>query len=200
MELDEMKGLWENMSQELERQRLLTDKMVVEMTRNKYKNQLRGISWPEMAGTAICFAIASYVIVNFDQLDTWYLALCGVVSICFCLILPILSMRSIWRMKKIDLSNNSYKETLEHYAREKDTFMKVQKAGFYLGFIFALCFLPVAGKLMNGKDLLLDGKLWTWGLPILLVFHFLFSKWVWKHYSSVTRNARNLLDELKDES
>lgn len=198
MELEEMKGLWENMSQELDRQKLLTEKMVVEMTRQKYKNRLRGISLPETIGTLVCFAMALFALINFHKLDTWYLALCGVISISFCIILPLLSLRSIRRMKKINISEDSYKDSLEQYAREKDNFIKVQKAGYYLGFIFSLAVLPVAGKLMQDKDLLLDGRLWIWYIPLALIFHFLFSKWVWKHYSSVTKGARNLLEELHE--
>lgn len=198
MELDEMKGLWENMSQELDRQKLLTDKMVVAMTHEKYRNRLRGISVPETVGTVICFMMAVYVLLNFAKLDTGYLVLCGIISVSFLLILPILSMRSILRLKKLDIMKSSYREVLEQYARDKDNFVRVQKTAFYLGFIFALAVLPVAGKLMRNKDLLLDGKLWIWYIPLALVFHFLFSKWVLKHYSSVTKSARNLLDELKD--
>ena len=198
MELEEMKGLWKNMSEELDRQKLLTDKMVVEMTQQKYREKLSQISLPETVGTFICFAMAAYALFNFNKLDTWYLVLCGVISISFCLILPILSLRSIHKLKQIDLGNNSYKESLIRYAKEKDRFVKIQKAGYYLGFVFSLAVLPVAGKLMRDKDLLLDAKLWIWYIPLALVFHFLFSKWVWKHYSSIARGARNLLEDLKD--
>ena len=198
MELEEMKGLWENMSEELDRQKLLTDKMVVEMTQQKYRDKLSQISLPETIGTIICFAMAGYALINFGKLDTWYLMLCGVLSISFCIILPILSMRSIGKLKKIDLLKSSYKESLVEYAKEKDRFVKVQKAAYYLGFIFSLAVLPVAGKLMKGKDLLLDSKLWIWYIPLALVFHFLFTKWVWKHYSSVTKRALNLLEDLRE--
>lgn len=198
MELEEMKGLWENMSEELERQKLLTDKMVVEMTRQKYRGKLSQISLPETVGTVICFAMAAYALFNFEKLDTWYLALCGIISVAFCIVLPVLSLRSIDRMKQINLGQNSYRETLIQYAKEKDRFVKVQKAGYYLGFVFSLAVLPVAGKLMRDKDLILDAKLWIWYIPLALIFHFLFSKWVWKHYSSAAKGARNLLDELKD--
>ena len=168
------------------------------MTRRKYKDKLRGISLPESIGTIICFAMALFALVNFYKLDTWYLALCGIICISFCIILPFLSMRSIGRMKKINISENSYKDSLKQYAREKDNFIKVQKAGYYLGFVFSLAVLPVAGKLMRDKDLLLDSKLWIWYIPIALIFQFLFSKWVWKHYTSVTKSARNLLEELRE--
>ena len=197
MEIEEMKGLWNSLSEELDRQKLLTDKMILEMTQQKYQDKLKGISLPETVGTIVCFAMAAYALVNFGKLDTWYLVLCGVISISFCLVLPLLSMRSIFRMKKIDITGSSYKETLKQYAREKDYFVRVQKAGYYLGFIFSLAVLPVAGKLMNDKDLLADGKIWIWYIPLALVFHFLFSKWVWKHYSSVTRGAKSLLEEIK---
>ena len=140
-----MKGLWKNMSEELDRQKLLTDKMVVEMTQQKYREKLSQISLPETVGTFICSAMAAYALFNFGKLDTWYLVLCGVISISFCLILPILSLRSIHKLKQIDLGNNSYKESLIRYAKEKDRFVKIQKAGYYLGFVFSLAVLPVAG-------------------------------------------------------
>ena len=198
MELEEMKGLWENMSEELDRQKLLTDKMVVEMTQQKYRDKLSQISLPETVGTIICFAMAGYALINFGKLDTWYLMICGVLSISFCIILPILSMRSIRKLKKIDLRKSSYKESLVEYAKEKDRFVKVQKVSYYLGFIFSLAVLPVAGKLMKDKDLLMDSKLWIWYIPLALVFHFLFSKWVWKHYSSITKKAHSLLEDLRE--
>lgn len=198
MELEEMKGLWENMSEELDRQKLLTDKMVVEMTQQKYRDKLSQISLPETVGTIICFAMAGYALINFGKLDTWYLMLCGVLSISFCIILPILSMRSIRKLKKIDLRKSSYKESLVEYAKEKDRFVKVQKVSYYLGFIFSLAVLPVAGKLMKDKDLLMDSKLWVWYIPLALIFHFLFSKWVWKHYSSITKKAHSLLEDLRE--
>ena len=196
MEIEEMKTLWENMSQELDRQKLLTDKMVLEMTQKKYKDTLRSISLPETAGAIICFAMALFIIFNFGKLDTWYLILCGLVSIGFCVILPILSMQSIIRMKKIDVSGNSYKESLKQYAHEKRQFIKVQKTAYYFGFVFALTVLPVFGKIMKDKDFLLDSKLWIWYIPMAVIFHFLFSKWVYRHYTSITKGAQKLLDDL----
>jgi len=191
-----MKALWGNMSQELDRQKLLTDQLVVEMTQKKFKDTLSGISLPETVGTVICFAMALFAIMNFGKLDTWYLILCGIISISFCIILPILSMKSIMRMKKIDIAKYSYKESLKQYAYEKKQFVKIQKVAYYLGFIFALAVLPVAGKMMKGKDLLLDGKLWIWYVPLAIIFHFLFSKWVYKYYSKVAQGAQKLLADL----
>lgn len=196
MELEEMKTLWGTMSQELDRQKLLTDQLVVEMTQKKFDDTLTNISLPETVGTVICFAMALFGIVNFGKLDTWYLILCGIISIGFCIILPILSMKSILRMKKIDLSKSSYKESLRQYAHEKNQFVKIQKISYYLGFIFSLAVLPVAGKLMKDKDLLLESKLWVWYVPVAILFHFLFSKWVYKFYSKATKGAQKLLDDL----
>ena len=196
MELEEMKTLWGTMSQELDRQKLLTDQLVVEMTQKKYRDTLKGISLPETVGTVICFAMAIYAILNFNKLDTWYLVLCGVLSISFCIVLPILSMKSILNMKKIDVSKSSYKESIKQYASEKNKFIKIQKVAYYCGFVFALAVLPVAGKMMKGKDLLLDSKLWIWYIPLAVIFHFLFSKWVYRYYTKVAKGAQKLLDDL----
>lgn len=197
MELEEMKAQWENMSQELDKQKLLTDRIVVDMTRRKFKEKLRGISVPETVGTVICFAMAIFLILNFTKLDTWYLILCGILSIGFCITLPILSMRSIGKMKKIDISDSSYRESLEQYAREKNLFVKIQKTGYYGGFIFALTILPAIGKITRDKDFLMESRLWIWYIPLIIIFHFLFSKWVFKHYSAIAKSATNLLEDLR---
>ncbi len=39
MELEEMKTLWEEMSLKVEKQQIVTDQLIMEMTQQKYKNK-----------------------------------------------------------------------------------------------------------------------------------------------------------------
>lgn len=194
MELEEMKSVWQKMSQQLEKQKLLTDKMIVEMTQQKYKNKLSAITIPESVGALVCFAMALYIILNFQKLDTWYLALSGLFSILFCIALPLLSLRSIHHIKNIPI--NSYKEAVISYVKQKNRFMKIQKLSYYVGFGFAIVILPVTGKLMSNKDIFTESNLWMFAIPFLVVFHIVFSKWVFKFYKKVGNDAGEILDDL----
>lgn len=197
MELEELRSEWQEMSKEIEKQKILTDKLIIDMTQKEYKNKLKLISIPESIGTVICFAAALYIFINFSNLDNWYLQLSGVFTVLFCLVLPILSMRSVFGMQKINMSTSNYKQSLERFAKNKKQFVLIQKASFYLSFILVIVSLPVAAKLMNGKDLFLESKVWLWYIPFGFLFLYLFSKWVFKQYKKTTQSAEKLLKDLE---
>ncbi len=197
MELDEMKNQWDVMSKEIEKQKLLTDKLIMDMTQERYNNKLRSISIPETLGTIICFATAIYIIMNLSKLDTWYLLFSGIFMAAFCVVLPILSLKSIKGMQQINIKKDSYKQALLKFAKSRKQFMYVQKVSFYLSFILMVVSLPVAGKLMKNKDLFLESKGWLWYLPLGLIFLYFFSKWLFKRYKRTTGIAENLLKELE---
>ena len=198
MELDEMKSLWDNMSKELNRQKVLTDGMILQITSQKYKDKMRGLSLAEGAGTLVCLVMALIIFFQLEKLDTWYLMLCGIFSIVFSVLLPVLSLISIHKMRKIDVTTMAYKEVIGLYAKGKAFFVAVQKAGFYLGFLFAMAILPVLMKIFKDKDLFVQFQSYFWYIPLLFAFHFLFSRYVFKKYRSVTRSAQQLLEELEE--
>ena len=197
MELEDLRNEWQEISKEIEKQKILTDKLILDMTQKKYNSKLRSISIPETIGTVICFAAAVYIFMNFSELDNWYMQLSGVFTALFCVVLPILSLKSIFGMQKINIPTNNYKQALEKFAKNKKRFVLVQKTSFYLSFILIIVSLPVAAKLMNGKDLFLESKVWLWYVPFGFLFLYLFSKWVFKHYKKTTESAEELLKDLK---
>ena len=196
MELDELRNEWQEMSIELEKQKILTDQLIIDMTQEKYSNKLKSISIPETIGTVVCFAAAIYIFINFDKLDTWYMQLSGLFTALFCIVLPILSLRSIFGMQKLNISTSNYKQSLERFAKNKKQFVWIQKVSFYLSFVLVIVSLPVVAKLMNGKDLFLESKVWLWYVPFGFAFLYFFSKWVFRHYKRTTDSAEDLLKEL----
>lgn len=196
MELEELRSEWQEMSTELKKQKILTDKLIIDMTQKKYNNKLKSISIPETIGSVVCFAAAIYILMNFGEFDTWYIQLSGLFSALFCIVLPIISLRSIFGMQKINMSTSNYKQSLERFAKNKKQFVWIQKVSFYLSFILVIVSLPVAAKLMNGKDLFLESKVWLWYIPFGFIFLYIFSKWVFKHYKKTTDSAESLLKEL----
>jgi len=195
-ELDEMRNNWQEMSKELEKQQLLTDKLIIDMTQEKYNNKLKSISVPETIGAVICILAAIYVTFNFNKLDTWYLMLCGYFSVVYLILLPIKSMGSIRNMQRVIIGNKTIKETLLDFAKKKKQFWLVQRVGFYLNFIFIVAILPVSGKILRNKDLFLDDRLWYFYIPFMVIFLIVISKFGLKHYKIATKSAENLLKEL----
>ena len=80
MELEEMKTLWAEMSAAVERQKKITDSIIIKMTRSNYRNKINKIRVPEFIGSFLCMAGAALIVFNFRQLTTWYLAVCGIVA------------------------------------------------------------------------------------------------------------------------
>ena len=99
-------------------------------------------------------------------------------------------------MQKINISTSNYKQSLERFAKNKKRFVLIQKVSFYLNFVLVIVCLPVAAKLMNGKDLFLESKVWLWYVPIGFLFLYFFSKWVFRHYKKTTQSAEELLKDL----
>lgn len=199
MELEEMKTLWSEMSKEVEKQKSLTDKLIIDMTQERYTNKFNKILIYESMGAVICFAAAIFLIVNLGKLDTWYLLTLGIITITFLLLLPVLVLRSISRIKRLNIATNNYKETLVGFARAKKELLFTQRLGIYLSFVLALVIMPVTSKIVGNKDFFTmehNAKLWFF-LPVLFIFLFFFSRWGYKCYKSITNSAEDILKELE---
>lgn len=99
MELEELQLAWTQMGKELETQKKLTNNIIMEMTRTKYKNKFKKISMYEKAGTVVCFGVALLILINFKKLDTWYLQACGTLCLGFLIIMPILVLSAYKKFK-----------------------------------------------------------------------------------------------------
>jgi len=199
MELEEMQATWSQMSDQLDDQKKLTDKLIMEMTKERYKNKIGILSKYEGMGAVICFTAAILLILRFSELNTWYLLVSGIFTVCYLIVLPVVVLRSINSMKNIDLTNNTYKETLIAYAKKKKQFLLKQKVGIYLNFILLAVSLPVVVKVFKGKDIFITNiNLMYWYIPIMAVFLILFSIWGYGKYKKVTASASYILEELED--
>jgi len=193
-----MKALWKEMSQKVDQQKILTDKLIIDMTQQRYTNKLRAISIPETIGALICFTAAVFIMINFNELDTWYLQLAGTITIISCLILPILSLKSIQKMKGINIAKNTYKQSLIDYAKGKTQFLFIQKLSFYLSFFLIIAVLPVSGKLLSDINIFTENKAWIWLAPAGVPIFYFFAKWVFKNYKKTIASAEDILKELEN--
>ncbi len=197
MNLDEMKTLWEDMSKELAQQKILTDKLVIEMTQEKYNNRIRKISVPEIIGGALCFVMAIFIFINIGKLDTWYLLLSGILCIAYFILLPLAVFGAIKGLRNVNIAGHNYKDVLLKFAKKRARFLFFQKIGIGFNFVLLIITLPVAGKIMDGKDLFLESGVWMWYLPIGFTFLFFFSRWAWRYLVNSTSLAGNVLREIE---
>lgn len=198
MELDEMKNLWNELSEDLEKQKNLTDKLIIQMTQERYQNKLNKISFPEKIGAFICFIFGGYLLYNLPKFDTWYMLVCGIFSAAYFFILPIVVLRSVNSMKRINIANANYKQMIQEFAESKNRFLFLQKVGIILNFVLMIAMVTIAGKLFNNDSSFFDSKNWIWQLPLMFLGLLLFSRWGFRYYSKITNQAGDLLKELKE--
>ncbi len=200
MNVEELQSIWNEMSAELEKQKRLTHEIIIKMTKERYKGQLQKIAKYEGIGAVVCFGAAVFILLNFDKLDTWYLAVCGAFTMMYLLVLPIMVLRSIQNMRRIDISKGNYTDNLQSFTKARDQFLFLQRIGIGLAFLLILTTLPVAGKLMNKKDIFMNSELLLWYLPVMIVFLVVFSRWGYKAYKNITQSAENILREVEPDN
>lgn len=200
MELEEMKQLWAEMSEDLDKQKSLTDQLIVDMTKERYRNKFRGMINLESMGAAICFVAALFILVNFPKLDTWYLLASGIFSVAYLFIIPALSLRSMYRMKNLHIPQNNMKQTLLEYGQARRQFQLISQLGIILNFVLMVAIVLITLGVSGKKHLITDDQVWLYLLPFGFVFLFFFSRWGYRCYKSLTASAENLLLELESES
>ena len=196
MELEEMKTLWKEMSMDMEKQKKLTDSLIIKMTNSNYRNKITKVLIPEVIGSLVCFAGILFILINLQKLDKWYLLVCGIVSSLILFILPTLSIKTILGIRSVNISGNNYKQSLLEYSKRKIKFVSVQKLSFCLGAVLMLTILPVMGKLIGGTDFFKVTSIWFWYI-IAFPFFYALSRWVFKSYNKITSEAENILKELE---
>lgn len=197
MELEEMQATWAQMSQELEKQKTLTNELIMEMTHQRYRNKIGILSKYEGFGAIICFIGALLLIPQLQKMNTWYLLASGIFTVGYLVILPTTVLHSIYKLKTIDVLKNSYRELLVAYAKRKKQFLRVQQIGIFLNFIFLAVSLPVVLKVFKDKDLFMDNSnILFWYVPIMALLLILFSRWGYGKYKNVVASANSILEEL----
>ena len=191
-----MKTLWEEMSIKLEKQKKMTDTLIIQMTRQNYRNKIRKILVPETIGALGCIAQIVFILINFRELDTWYLSACGIIAAVVLFLLPLLSLQSIRALRSVNISQKDFQQSLLDYSKRKKQFVWIQKINFYLGGILLVVILPVMGQLIGGKDIFKVTRLW-WVYAVTFIFFYVFARWVYKCYITTAEDAEVILKELE---
>ncbi|MCH6198195.1 hypothetical protein MMU07_01280 [Aquiflexum sp. LQ15W] len=197
MELEEMKLAWNDLSKRVEKQEILNQQMIEKMTKDQYHNNLKKIALPEYIGTIICYLGAAYLSVNVPKLDDPMIQFFGVVSIALLLILPIISLQSVRAMRKVDLSAQTYLETIQVFGKQKLRFQKLQKLNVSLGLFLMVIGAPVLLSI-QGVSLVPTPLFWMLYFPMGVMFFLGFSFWVLKYYNRKLKATEKLLTEVNE--
>ncbi|MDC6351508.1 hypothetical protein PP178_08070 [Zeaxanthinibacter sp. PT1] len=196
MELEELQQVWTELSQEVEKQKKLNHKIIMEMTQQKYRRKFDKITRYETAGTVICILSAGFVLFNFDKLDTFFYQACGIFAIAFLVVLPTSVLLALRKIKAIDLINNPYKDTIVAYTKAKNRLLFLQRIGIFSSFIFFFVTLALTGKIMNDKDVFQETEIWYFIVLVLIGLLF-FSRWGYRMYLKITGSAEDLIEDIK---
>ena len=200
MELTEMKVLWDQMTEKMEQKELLNEELILEMTQHRYQKKFDRIFLWEGMGSAVCFAMALFILLRIGQLDTWYLLLCGIVATSILIALPVSTLYTLKRLRNVDVDTSSVTDTLLTYHQRRNSFLWMQRLGILLSFLLSLVILPVSAKLMSQKDLLLEPQIEIGFVIGAMIFLALFARWGYRCYVGITRSAGKVLEELEDYS
>ena len=195
MELEEMQAVWSEMSAQIEKQKKLTNEIILKMTQEQYKNKINKIVYSEFIGFIICLITATYIIVNFHKLDHWFTMSCGIITLILMLGGPIISYKWLKSMKKINVIDNNYKQTLTDFAKIKEKTFKYKNYSYVLGIGGMLVTLPVFTKIMGDKDLEFDSSLLL-GLFVGITITSIFVYFLTKFYGRTMKSAGDTLKEL----
>lgn len=197
--MDELQANWSAMSQELEKQKKLTNDIIMKMTKDSYQKKFSKLRSIETVGAIICYVMAGMTLFNFGKLDTWYLQLCGICTIGFLLILPTLVLTSLKKIQNLDILNGSYKENLVIYVKEKNRLLKLQQIGIYISYLMLFFLIPVSTKIISDKNVFLSNfnPLQGIALIVALVFMFFFTRWGYRSYKKITNSAEEILEDLE---
>ncbi|WP_196895295.1 hypothetical protein [Aureivirga marina] len=196
MDLDTMKKNWEKLSDEIEKQKSITDKLIIDMTKEKYNNNLRRILVPEIIGAIICFSAAIYALIHFDRLDTWYFQILGVLFLISLIIFPMIVLRSIFSLSEISIGNGTSKEMIDRFIQKRKNLLLVQKITAVSNFVLLFTTLPVTSKVMNNKDIFLEPMKLILFVLIMGTFLFFFTTWYLKSLKKKTQNMQKMLEDL----
>lgn len=199
MDFEQMQLVWSRMDTELQKQKKMTDKLILQMTQEKYTNKFRKLATIETIGAFVCFIAGLFLLFNFYKLETWYLMLCGGITIAYLFAMPLFVLRPLYTLRKIKIDTNSLSDTLQTFSNSKKQVLLVQRIGMYLNFLLFIFMIPTLNKIFNNKDMFLEleGTTFYIALVVAVVVMILVSRWGYKCYKKITNSAENMLNDLE---
>lgn len=197
MELEEIKKLWEGMSEKVEKQELLTNQLIEKVTEQKYHSKLNKIRYSEIIGVIICYLGAIYLIMHFMEIRPLAEKIFALIAIGLLLVLPVISLRYLSGLQKLKISSKTYLETINDFGKRKIRFQKFQKLNISLGLFLMIVAIPVLSSI-KGTDLSESENFWTLTFPISIIAFLGFAFWILRSYRKTLDATEKMLSEINN--
>jgi len=199
MNLEEIKNTWDEMSDIRSHDTFLDEESIRRITHEKSSSRLRRIIFFESLGMVMAVGMIVYLLLNFHKLDNWLNLLGGYGTLAILIISIGLGIKLIREASSINISKNTYKKTLDDFARFKKSLGFYKRISILINVVFPFLLLPVFSTLWLEKNLLEDLVEFGTGLilsflliPILFYFIIRFYK---SNISKVSKAFKDLEQE-----
>lgn len=203
MELEEMRSVWSTMSEELNKQKRLTNDLILKMAHEKSSSRLGRIIFAESVGSVISLAAAIYILVNFDKFNSVFNMLAGAGTVALLVIAVIMAAILIKKVSKINILKDTYSEAIVHFKELKKMLRFYKRFSLMMYFIMPFLLLPVVSILFLGKDLSTDnGELLEVLLAcvIVLPIAWLLIMWFYKSNLRKVSSAFKEVEQIENEN
>ncbi|RZK38953.1 MAG: hypothetical protein EOO90_20495 [Pedobacter sp.] len=195
MELEEMKNAWNELNAKVEKQYTINNQLIEKMTREKYNSKLNKIGYSEYIGTIICYIGAGYLGVNIAKIEDLIMQTFAMVSITLLLVLPVISLKSLRAIKRLNINSKTYVEAINDFVKQKISFQKLQKLNVALALFLLVTLTPVLAAI-QGKDINQINNFWTLIFPLSVLFFSIFALWVLRSYDKVLSETEKILADI----
>ena len=200
IDLDQMKLVWADYSKKLDMQKKLTDQLIVEMAAHKSASRFNQMLVVEVVGLLFAGLMCIYILLHFDKLESLPNQLSAGGTIGILIISMAFGFKIIHAIRRIDILNDSYGSTLTKF-KDFKRLMKLYKRTTIVFYVFMpIIILPVAVKLMGGKDLFDD--LAKYGYTYLMSLLVLPLVWIliyWFYRNNIQKISRSINKIKNDE-
>lgn len=192
-----MKSLWADLSLQVEKQDKIHKELLMEITKQKFRNKLNSIRIPEILGSMVCVGYAMYLLARFADFELWYNQVFALVTIFIMIALPVASLTAIKGMRNLRLDKESPATILNKFTKSKIRFWNVQRYGMIFGAIVMLTLIPPLAELNGSGEMISNPVFWLIYIPAGLVFMYLFSRWALKKYKGVIDSSERMLRDIE---
>lgn len=156
MDLDEMKAVWSDLGDQLEKQKQLTQEVILKMTQEKSSSRLGRIIWMESIGITISVIFQVYLALNFHRLNDWLSITGGIVMTMIILTGIVFGSAIIRKARKINVIENTYSEVIRQFDEFRAMLRTYKKLGIWTNIIGPFMIIPVVYTLILDKNILDD--------------------------------------------
>ena len=199
MDLESMKETWLKMSEELEKQKKLTNEIILKMAHERSSSRLNRIIYMELIGCGIALLVLIYILFNFHRLDNWLTISGGVGTAVIMIAAVIMSVNIMRKAKKINILKTTYGKVISDFNDLTKTLGIYKRASIGLNIIMPFLLMPPMAQLLAGKDLLTDLEEFkeTLIMTFILIPPMLY--FIIRYYTRSMSKVRQAINELKED-